>query len=84
MTISKRYFYFPDNRPVAVVSKYIPVDGWTINPGFLISINTADGVFELEFGSQKGIILLIDALQELLNTKNKKDISVKAFKSKVN
>lgn len=84
MTINKCYFYFPDNRPVAVISKYIPVDGWTINPGFLISINTADGVFELEFGSQKGIILLIDALQELLNTKNKEDISVRAFKSKVN
>jgi len=79
MTITKHYFYFPDNRPVAVVSKYIPVDGWTINPGFLISINTADGVFELEFGSQKGIKLLMEALQELFNTKSKKDISVKTF-----
>ena len=36
-------------------------------------------IVDLEFTSQKGIKLLADALQKLLNSRDKKDISIKAF-----
>ena len=79
MTIKKQYFYLPDNRSLVVLSQFFPPDNWIAYPGYLISINTADGVFELEFGSLKSVKLLADALQELLDSTDKKDVSIKAF-----
>lgn len=79
MTIEKQYCYLPDKRSLTILSKFIPIDGWVTRPGYLISINTSKGVQELEFSSKKEINLLIDALQELLNTTNEKNISIKSF-----
>ena len=79
MTIKKQYFYLPENRSMAILSQFIPVDNWISVPGYLISITTADGVLELEFGSLESVELLSDALMELLNSTDKKDISMKAF-----
>lgn len=79
MTIKKQYFYLPENRSMAILSQFIPVDNWISVPGYLISITTADGVLELEFGSLESVKLLSDALMELLNSTDKKDISMKAF-----
>lgn len=79
MTIRKQYFYLPENRSMAILSQFIPVDNWISVPGYLISITTADGVLELEFGSLESVKLLSDALMELLNSTDKKDISMKAF-----
>lgn len=79
MTIKKQYFYLPENRSMAILSQFIPVDNWISVPGYLISITTADGVLELEFGAVESVKLLADALQELLNSTEKKDISMKAF-----
>lgn len=79
MTIKKQYFYLPDNRSLVVLSQFFPADNWIAYPGYLISINIEDEVIDLEFGSLKGVKLLADALQELLNSTDKNDISMKAF-----
>ncbi len=83
MEIDKQYIYLPDNSLV-ILSQFIPIDGWVTRPGYLISINTTTGIQELEFASQNSIKLLMDALQELLNTTNEKDISIKAFEAEDN
>ncbi len=53
----------------------------SVFPSFVIKYNkvSADGAFELEFGSLKGVKLLADALQELLDSTDEKDISINAF-----
>ncbi len=79
MTIHKDYFYIPENRELAVVSTFIPVDGWNLIEGYLITVNTTDGILELEFASRKGVDLLLEALTELMNNTGQKNISIKNF-----
>ena len=81
MSIKRDYFYLPDTRSLVVLSEFFQTHYWEARPVYLISINTLDGILDLEFASKEGINLLLDALQELLNT-DKKHISIKSFMPK--
>ena len=78
----KQFFYLSDSPSAVIVSQFYPPDGWVDTTGYLLSINSTYGEFEVElevqFASRKAVKLMADALLELLNTE-KQDISMKVF-----
>jgi len=74
-----QYFYIPSNRPLSIISQYIPSDGWNIEPRFKVYLTTCDSTLELNFSTVKEVQRVLSSLEKLQIESDKNINSIQTY-----
>ena len=79
MSKSDQHFYIPSNRPLSIISQYIPPDDWTIEPRFKVYLTTCDSTLELNFSTINEVQRVLSSLEKLQTESDKSTNSIQTY-----